>query len=71
MAKTSPGIGLHLRGIQGGLSLGVKQGDQDDEEMDDGRFFSNVEIRNRGGDFCWEIINVYGPVQYELKGQFL
>jgi hypothetical protein len=34
-----------------------------------GGFFSSVKIRDvRGGDFCWEIINVYGPVKTELKG---
>jgi hypothetical protein len=30
-----------------------------------------VKIRDRGGDFCWEIINIYGPVKIELKGLFL
>jgi hypothetical protein len=35
-------------------------------------FFSqSVKIRDRGGDFCWEIINIYGPVKIELKGLFL
>jgi hypothetical protein len=30
-----------------------------------------VKVRDKGGDFCWEIINVYGPMQTELKGIFL
>jgi hypothetical protein len=63
MVRIFPGIGLHLRGIQEGLSLG--------EEMDEEEFFSSVKISNRGGEFCWEFINVYGHVQHEIKGQFL
>jgi hypothetical protein len=71
MARTSPRIGLLLKGTQGGTLIGVRQGELDAKKMDEGRFFSSVKIRNRGDDFFWEIINVYGSVQYELKGQFL
>jgi hypothetical protein len=39
--------------------------------MDEGRFFSSVKIKDRGGNFCWEIINVYGSLKTELKGMFL
>jgi hypothetical protein len=66
MAKTSPRIGLHRH--SGVTLIGVKQGDLDAEEMDEGGFFSSVKTRNRGCDFYWDIINVYGPVQCELKG---
>jgi exonuclease III len=59
------------QGHLGGSLIGVKQGYLDAEEMDEGKFFSSVRIRNREGDFCWEAINVYDPVQLELKGQFL
>jgi hypothetical protein len=49
----------------------VKQGDLDVVEMDEGKKNSSVKVRDKGGDFCWEIINVYGPMQTELKGIFL
>jgi hypothetical protein len=59
------------QGHSGGTLIGVKQGDLDAEEMDEEEFFSSIKIRNRGGEFCWEIINVYGHVQHEIKGHFL
>jgi hypothetical protein len=34
-------------------------------------FFSNIRIRNKSDNLYWEVINVYGPVKHELKGQFL
>jgi hypothetical protein len=46
-------------GHSGGTLIGVRQGDLDAVEMDEGIFFSSVKISDRGGDFCWEIINVY------------
>jgi hypothetical protein len=36
--------------------------------MDEGKYFSSVKIKNKEGDFYWEIINVYGPMKSELKG---
>jgi hypothetical protein len=63
-----PRTGLHLGG---GTLIGVRQGDLDAEEMGEGRFYSSIRIRNRDDGFCWEVINVYGSVQYEHKGQFL
>jgi hypothetical protein len=33
--------------------------------------FPSVTIRNRGDGFCWQVIDVYGPVMYELKTQIL
>jgi hypothetical protein len=33
--------------------------------------FSSVKIRNRSDNLCWKVINVYGPIKHELKGQFL
>jgi hypothetical protein len=59
------------RGHSGGTVIGVRQGDLDAEEMDEGRFFSSIKVRNRGDGFCWEVINVSRPVQDEFKGQFL
>jgi hypothetical protein len=49
----------------------VRQGELDAKDMDEGKFFSSVKIRNRVDGFCWEVINAYGPMKYELKGQFL
>jgi hypothetical protein len=54
-----------------GTLIGIRQGDLDVVEMDEGKFFSSVKIRNNEDAFCWEIINVYGPVKQELKGHFL
>jgi hypothetical protein len=51
--------------------LGVKQGDLDVVEMDEGLFFSNVIVVNKQDNFSWEIINVYGLVRNEKKGIFL
>ena len=51
--------------------MGVKQGDIDALEMEFGAFFSSIKISNREGDFIWEVINVYGPVQHERKADFL
>jgi hypothetical protein len=59
------------QGHSGGTLIGVRQGDLDTEEIDEGNFFSSVKIRNRVDNFCWEIITVYGLVKFELKGQFL
>jgi hypothetical protein len=39
--------------------------------MDEDKFFSSVKIRNSGDEFYCKIINVYGSVKQELKGQFL
>jgi hypothetical protein len=30
----------------------VRQGELDAKEMDEGKFFSSVKIRNRGDNFC-------------------
>jgi hypothetical protein len=49
----------------------VKQGDLDADEMGEGSHVSWVKIRNRVDDFCWEVINVYGPVRNEFKASFL
>jgi hypothetical protein len=49
----------------------VKQGDLDAKEMGEGEHFSSVKIKNRVSDFCWEVINVYGPMKKELKSSFL
>jgi exonuclease III len=38
--------------------------------MDEGKFFSCITIENRKDNFCWEVINVYGPVK-EINGEFL
>jgi hypothetical protein len=48
----------------------VRQGELNFVEMDKGKFFSSVKIKNSGDNFCWEVINVYGPVKHELKSQF-
>jgi hypothetical protein len=40
----------------------MKQGDLGADEMDDGRYFPSIRIRNKFDSFYWEIINVYGPV---------
>jgi hypothetical protein len=63
------GIGLLQEDILGAL-IGVKQGDLDADEMGEGGFFSWVKIRNRVDDFCWELINVFGPIKKELKPAF-
>jgi hypothetical protein len=46
---------------------GVKQGDLDTEEMEEGEIFSSIKIQNREDDFVWEVINVYGHVKNEKK----
>lgn len=51
--------------------IGVKEGDVDALEMDEGEFFSSITVETRLDNFQWEIINVYGPVQLERKGHFL
>jgi hypothetical protein len=45
--------------------LGVKQGDLDAIEMDEGRYFSSMSVENKKDKLCSEIINVYGPVKIE------
>jgi hypothetical protein len=40
--------------------LGVKQGDLDAIEMDEGRYFSSMSVENKKDKLCSEIINVYG-----------
>jgi hypothetical protein len=56
------------QGHSGGTLIWVRHGDLDAVKMDEGRCFSSVKIRNTEGDFCWKIINVYGPVKHGLKG---
>jgi hypothetical protein len=51
--------------------LGVKHGDLDAMEVDGGKYLSSVSIKTRQAKFYLEIINVYGPVKYERKGEFL
>lgn len=53
------------RGHSGGTLIGVKQGDVDALEMDEGEFFSSIRVENRQDKFQWEIINVFGPVQVD------
>jgi hypothetical protein len=55
------------QGHFGGTLIGVRQGDLNAEEMGEGRFYSSIRIRNSDDDFCCEVINVYGPVKYDLK----
>jgi endonuclease/exonuclease/phosphatase family metal-dependent hydrolase len=38
--------------------------------MDEGVFFSSMSLENRKDKFCWEIINVYGPMREEKKVNF-
>jgi hypothetical protein len=59
------------QGNSRGTLIGVRHGDLDAEDMDEGKKFSSVKIRNRSDNLCWKVINVYGPVKHELKGQFL
>jgi hypothetical protein len=51
--------------------VGVKKGDLDALEMEEGKFFPSITIMNQGDNVCWEVSNVYGPIQYEKKGEFL
>jgi hypothetical protein len=53
------------------LCWGRGRGDLDADEMVEGNHVSWVKIRNRVDDFCWEVINVYGPVRKEFKASFL
>jgi hypothetical protein len=57
------------QGHSGGTLTGVKQGDLDVEEIEKGKYFSSIKIRNKEDNFVWEVINVYGPVKSE-KGIF-
>jgi len=54
-------------GHSGGTLIGVRQGDLDAIEMSCGNFFSKVVITNRDDNFCWAVMNVYGPVQDDNK----
>jgi hypothetical protein len=49
----------------GGTFIGVRQGDLDAVEMDEGKFFSSIQIENRHDTFVWEFINSYDPVKAE------
>jgi hypothetical protein len=60
---------IAAQGHSGGTLTGVKQGDLDVEEIEEGKYFSSIKIRNKEGNFVWEVINVYGPVKSE-KGIF-
>jgi hypothetical protein len=40
------------QGHSGGTLIGARQEDLDTEEMDEGKIFSSVKIRNRVDNFC-------------------
>jgi exonuclease III len=50
-------------GHSGGTLSGVKQGDLDAIDMDDGRYFLSISVENKKDKFNWEIINVYRPIK--------
>jgi hypothetical protein len=54
-----------------GTLIGVRQDNLDAIEMDAEQFFSSVTIVNKQDKFCWEVVNVYGPVKYDRKAAFL
>jgi exonuclease III len=58
-------------GRSGGLLLGTNNELFEQIEYKSGRFYQCVVLKVRQSGFIWGAINVYGPVQIELKTDFL
>jgi exonuclease III len=58
-------------GRSGGLLLGTNNELFEQIEYKSGRFYQCVVLKVRQSGFIWGAINVYGPVQIELKPDFL
>lgn len=58
-------------GHSGGMLLGANTELFEVVEMDVGQFFISMVLKNKVGGKEWGVINVYGPVQYDRKEDFL
>jgi exonuclease III len=60
-----------LEGRSGGLLLGTNNDLFEQIDYKSGRFYQCAVLKVRQSGFKWGAINVYGPVQIELKPDFL
>ena len=59
------------RGRSGGLLLGVNKDSLEVLYYKEGSYFQRFSLKSIDSRFKWDILNVYGPVQLELKTDFL
>lgn len=58
-------------GRSGGLLIGANKESVEVIDYKEGKRCQHLVFKSRGDDFKWSICNVYGPVQVELKPEFL
>lgn len=59
------------RGRSGGLLLGINKDSLEVLDYKEGSYFQRFSLKSIDSGFKWDILNVYGPVQLELKTDFL
>jgi hypothetical protein len=59
------------RGRSGGILLGIDLDSFDIGVIDEGDFYVKFLLCNKENNFKWALVAIYGPVQINLKEQFL
>jgi exonuclease III len=59
------------RGRSGGMLLEINLQTFDIGEIEEGDFLIRFKVRHKRDDFKFNLISVYGPVQLDLKSNFL
>jgi exonuclease III len=62
---------INPEGRSGGLLIGANKESVEVLDYKEGKRCQHLVFKSRGDDFKWSICNVYGPVQVELKPEFL
>ena len=62
---------IPARGHSGGLLLGVKMESFEVEQVELAGYFLGCLVRNRLTNFRFWVLNIYGPAQHELSGDFI
>jgi exonuclease III len=62
---------IPARGHSGGLLLGAKTEDVELEDVQKADFFIGALVRNRLTNFRFWVLNIYGPAQHEISGDFI